>query len=147
MVLAESSGYVTKEVLHNDFVQVSYCEADSLLLIKWKRQVDLEERKEVFLWGHGFSKANGVKNWLIDDEEIFIITTKEREWIQDTWTKMAAEAGLEKIAVYLPEYFFNSIITLTDFTQQAQKNYQRHGTTQHEVFTDYEIALTWIRTA
>ena len=147
MGIAESSGVGTKEVFRNDFVVVHYGESDSLLLIEWRRQVDLEERKEIFLWAYHFSIDQLVKNWLINDEEIFIITSQERKWINDTFTRLAAEAGIRKIAVYVPEYFYNSLLTMTDFTQDAQEIYKQLGVTEHEVFTDYNMALTWLRSS
>jgi hypothetical protein len=142
---AKGSRAVGKAVLQTDCVTIFYDEADTLI-IQWERQIDLEERKEVFLWARQFSMEQSVKNWLIDDEEIYIMTTQEREWIENSWPPLAAEAGLAKIAVYLPDYNFSSLQTLTDFTQRAQKHYEQLGVTQHEVFTDYQAALTWLST-
>ena len=134
----------SEEVLQNSFVSVQYSEADSLLLLKWKRQIDFEERKEIFLWAYQFSKDKQVRNWLIDDEEIFIFTTQEKDWIENDWTELVADSGIRKLAVCTPDYY-NILATLTDFTQRAQDNYQRYGNTQHEVFIDYPTALTWLR--
>ncbi|MBC5772561.1 hypothetical protein H8S95_00665 [Pontibacter sp. KCTC 32443] len=136
---------VTEEVLQNDFVSIINCQSDSCILIKWKRQIDFEERKEIFLWAYQFCKDNEVKNWLIDDEEIYIITSEERNWVANEWTEIVADSGIRKIAVYVPEYNYNALANQTDFTQTAQNNYQRHGTTEHEVFTDYQTAMHWIR--
>lgn len=133
----------TNEILQNDFVSILYDEADTLI-IKWKRQISFEERMEIFLWALGYSKENGVTNWLLDDEEIFIITSEERKWIENSWPELAAEGGIRKIAVCLPEHFSSNLLSLKDFTRRAQLNYQRLGVTQHEVFTDYETAFTWL---
>lgn len=132
-------------VLQNEFVLVIYAEAESFILIKWKRQIDFNERKEVFLWAYQFSKANKVKNWLIDDEEIYIITNEEKQWVANDWTEIIADSGIEKIAVYVPEEAYHSINTNTDFTKTAQQNYKHHGATEHEVFTDYQTAVMWLR--
>ncbi|MEJ8803479.1 hypothetical protein [Pontibacter sp. H249] len=147
MSIVESFGAATSEVLKNDYVVVRYCEADSLLIVDWQRQVEIEERKKVFLWGNQFSTDNHIKNWFINDEEIYIITPEERKWISNTWIKLVAEAGVRKVAVYVPEYFYNTLLTLTDFTQEAQDVYKQLGVTEHEVFTDYNMALTWLRSA
>ncbi|MER2997910.1 hypothetical protein [Pontibacter populi] len=132
------------EVLKNDFVTILLTDSD-ILIIKWERQIDFDERKQIFLWGLQFSVDNNVKNWLIDDEHIYIITSQEREWIENDWPPLAAEAGIPKIAVYIPEDFSSSQLTLTDFTERAQSHYERIGVTQHEVFIDYAIALTWLK--
>ncbi|WP_242927386.1 hypothetical protein [Pontibacter vulgaris] len=145
MDLPENSEEIAVEVLHNDYVTITWFKADSLILLKWLRQIDFDERKETFLWAYQFSIDNQVKNWLIDDEEIYIITTAEREWIESEWTKIVAGSGIAKIAVYIPASFYSGLITLTDFTQNAQNNYKLFGTTEHEVFTDYETALTWLK--
>lgn len=134
---------VTEEVFQNEFVSMLYSEDFSLLTVKWKRQIDLEERKEGFLWGLDFSVANKVKYWLIDDEEIFVITSEEQKWVENEWTELVAKSDIRRIAVLHPDHY-NSLVTFTGFTQRAQKNYQHHGTTQHEVFTDYQTALEWL---
>lgn len=135
----------TRVALQNEFVLIVYAEAESCILLKWKRQIDFSERKDVFLWAYEFSKDNKVKNWLIDDEEIYIITTEEKKWVENEWTKIIADADIEKIAVYVPEEAYHSINTNTDFTKTAQQNYKQHGITAHEVFTDYETAMLWLR--
>ncbi|NEM97128.1 hypothetical protein [Pontibacter burrus] len=132
-------------VLENEFVSITFFEAESLILLKWKRQIDFGERKEIFLWAYQFSKDRKVKNWLIDDEEIYIITTEERSWVENEWTEIVADSGIEKIAVYVPEEAYSVINTNTDFTKNAQHNYKQHGITEHEVFTDYGVALMWLR--
>ncbi|SFH21097.1 hypothetical protein [Pontibacter chinhatensis] len=147
MGTAESSGVSAKEVLRNDFVVVRYAEADSLLLIDWNRQIEPEERQAAFLWCIQFSVDEQVKNWLINDEEIFIITSEEREWVSHTFTRLAAEAGIRKVAVFVPEDFYSGLQTLTDFTQDAQEIYRQFGVTEHEVFTDYSMALIWLRSS
>lgn len=141
---AKDSGTITKLILQNDFVSIFFDEVDSLI-IRWERQITFDERKETFLWVLQFSKEHKVKNWLIDDENIFLISDQERSWIEAEWPPLAGEAGLVKLAVYIPEYFFNSTNSLKDFTARAQQNYNQYGVTQHEVFMDYQIALVWLR--
>ncbi|MEJ8755960.1 hypothetical protein WG947_03050 [Pontibacter sp. H259] len=140
----KNSGTITEVILQNDFVTVFYDEIDTII-IRWERQITPEERIDTFLWAQQYSKVHEVKNWLIDDESIFLITEKEKEWVENKWPPLAAEAGIRKIVVYIPEYFQNSIMSLTDFTKRAQKNYDHYGVTQHEVFTDYQVALAWLK--
>ncbi|MBB6612423.1 hypothetical protein H7F15_15355 [Pontibacter sp. Tf4] len=135
----------TEKVLENKLVTIVYAPAESCILLKWKRQIDLQERKETFLWAYHFSKERKVRNWLIDDEEIYIITSEEKRWVENEWTQIVADSGIEKIAVYLPEEAYNAIQTNTEFTRKAQQNYKHHGKTEHEVFTDYETAMLWLR--
>ncbi|AKD03662.1 hypothetical protein POKO110462_02505 [Pontibacter korlensis] len=135
----------SEEVFQNSFVRVLYNKAASLLIIKWTRQIDLEERKEGFSWALDFSISQSVKYWLIDDEEIFIITSQEQEWVEGPWTELVATSGILKIAVCLQDHY-NSLATLTDFTRRAKDNYLRHGVTQHEVFMDVQTALEWLLT-
>lgn len=145
MNLPFDPGSATEVVLQNEFVLIVYAEAESCILLKWKRQIDFNERKEIFLWAYEFSKDRKVKNWLIDDEEIFIITSEEKRWVENEWTAIVADSGIEKIAVYVPEEAYHSLNTNTDFTKTAQQNYKEHGITEHEVFTDYQTAMLWFR--
>jgi hypothetical protein len=134
--------YLTKEVLVNNFVSILYCSEKSLLIIKWKRQINLTERKEGFMWAYQFSCSHAVKNWLIDDEEIFLISPAEKEWITYTWTKLVASSEIRKIAVVTPIHV-PGLMTNTQFTEEAQKQYTAAGHTRHEVFTDHDLALAW----
>ncbi|MBC5992607.1 hypothetical protein [Pontibacter cellulosilyticus] len=143
MSIADNSDTACEEVLQNDYVSVLYDKANTLIIIKWKRQINFEERKELFMWGYQFSIDNRVKNWLIDDEEIFMFTQQEIDWVENIWTELSSVAGIQKLAVYTPDRF-HTLSTMTNFTLQAQKNYKRHGHTEHEVFTDYQEALDWL---
>ena len=143
MDISKDTSVVT-EVLQNDFVTI-LLSGSNILIIRWKRQIDFEERKQIFLWCLKYAVENDVKNWLIDDEQIFIITSQEREWVENSWPPLAADAGIKKIAVYLPDEFSSTQLTLTDFTERAQSNYELLGVTKHMVFTDYRTALTWLK--
>jgi hypothetical protein len=135
---------MAQEVLGNNYVSILYHKEASLLIIKWKRQIDLDERKDGFMWAYRFSCSHAVKNWLIDDKEIFLITPAEKEWVTYTWTKLVATSDIKKIAVVIPGNL-PYIISNVPFTQEAQKQYEASGETRHEVFTDYHLALTWFK--
>jgi hypothetical protein len=135
--------FVSEEILRNGFVSLRYDAMRSLLMLKWLRQIDFEERREGFLRALDFSIGNNIKYWLIDDAEIFVITSQEQRWVENEWTALVATSGISKIAVLLPDHY-NSLVAFTGFTQRAQKKYQHHGTTRHEVFTDHQTALQWL---
>ena len=137
------TGPVGAVVLENEYVIISHDEATSLLLLKWKRQITLEERQKIFLWAYGFSKTENIKNWLIDDEAIYIITPEEKAWVTNIWTKLVANSGIEKIAVVTTDNFPN-LQANASFTTSAQEKYRQHGTTEHEVFTEYHLAYQWL---
>ncbi|WP_266204564.1 hypothetical protein [Pontibacter kalidii] len=135
--------FVSEEVFRNGFVSILYYEAGSLLTIQWMRQIDFDERREGFLWALDFSIENKVRHWLIDDAEIFVITSQEQRWVENEWTALVATSDISKIAVLLPDHY-NSLVAFRGFTQRAQKNYQHHGTARHEVFMDKQTALQWL---
>jgi hypothetical protein len=134
----------TREVLRNNYVSILYDRTASLLILKWKRQINLKERKSGFLWAYWFSCARSVANWLIDDEEIFLISPAEKEWVTHTWTRLVAKSPIQKIAVVTPASL-PDLMTNVEFTESAQKQYETFGHTRHEVFTDYSLALTWFQ--
>jgi hypothetical protein len=133
-----------KEVLRNNYVSVLYHKEESLLTIKWLRQINLKERKNGFLWAYWFSCPRHIKNWLIDDNEIFLITPPEKEWVTYTWTRLVARSTIKKIAVVTPGNT-PGILANVQFTESAQKQYESFGDTRHEVFTDYHMAQAWFR--
>ncbi|MGV3638938.1 MAG: hypothetical protein ACO1NZ_00390 [Adhaeribacter sp.] len=133
---------MAKEVYHTPYVSVLHEESLSLLTIFWKRQISLEERKTGFLWALEYSNSHQVRNWLIDDAEIFLITPAEKEWITYTWTKLVAGSCIQKIAV-VTKVELPALESNARFTEDAQKQYAASGHTRHEVFTDYQMALAW----
>lgn len=135
---------MTKEVFQTSYISVLYDQAASLLTIKWKRQISFKERKDGFLWALRYSCSHQVRNWLIDDAEIFLITPTEKEWITHTWTKLVADSPIHKIAV-VTHTDLPALESNTPFTEEAQKQYVAFGHTRHEVFTDYQVALAWFR--
>jgi hypothetical protein len=131
-------------VLDNNCVSVVYQPEESLLIITWKRQISLAERKETFLWAYEFSCAHAICNWLIDDEEIFLITPAEKDWITHTWTQLVATSGIRKIAVVTPLHL-PGLLSNLQFTAEAKKQYATFGHTRHEVFTDHQLARNWFK--
>lgn len=129
--------------LRNDCVKITHLPEKALLLLKWCRQITFTERRDTFLWAYDFSKKHGVKNWLLDDEHIFIITPEEKEWVTHTWTELVASSDIAKIAVVTSDHFPN-LLANADFTTTAQEKYRHHGATEHEVFTDYHLAYQWL---
>ncbi|WP_139307961.1 hypothetical protein [Pontibacter flavimaris] len=134
---------MSEEILRNGFVSLRYDAAHALLTLKWLRQIDFEERREGFLRALDFSIGNDIRYWLIDDAEIFVITSQEQHWVENEWTALVATSGISKIAVLLTDHY-NSLVSFTGFTQRAQKKYQHHGSARHEVFMDQQTALQWL---
>src|SRR5215218_6573014 len=131
------------EVLRNDWVSINLKLEADLLVVTWQRQITNSERQETFLWAYDFSKKNSVKNWLVDDEALFLITPEEKDWVANTWTRLVSDSKIEKIAVVTSDHFPN-LLTNTEFTLTAQEKYKQHGSTEHEVFIDHNLAYQWL---
>lgn len=143
MIQFKNSSLAAEIVLQTDYVQVTHEAKNSLILLKWLRQITPEERQRTFLWAYGFSKSEKVSNWLIDDEAIYLITPEEKAWVTNIWTKLVADSGIKKIAVVTSDHFPN-LHANAGFTMEAQENYKQHSTTEHEVFTEYHLAYHWL---
>jgi len=131
------------EVLRNDCVAINLETESALLVVKWQRQITSKERQETYLWAHDFSKQNGIKNWLVDDEALFLITPEEKDWVTNTWTRLVSDTQIEKIALVTSDHFPN-LLSNVAFTTAAQVNYRQHGSTEHEVFIDHQLAYRWL---
>jgi hypothetical protein len=126
----------------NDFVSIIIFEAYSLLLLKWKRQITLPERKTGFLKGLELTNQHKIRFWLIDDLEIYLISEEEKAWILTDWVEVSSKSSILKLAVVSPDYY-PSLVANTEFTGQGKEQYQATGEIRHEVFTDYTSALHW----
>ena len=131
------------EVLRNDCVAINVKTENDLLLVKWQRQITCSERQETFLWAYDFSKKNSIKNWLVDDEALFLITPEEKDWVTNTWTRLVSDSQIEKIAVVTSDHFPN-LLGNAEFTMASQVNYKQHGATELEVFIEHELAYHWL---
>ena len=131
------------EVLRNDCVSINLKTEDALLVVKWQRQITCNERQETFLWAYDFSKQNGIKNWLVDDEALFLITPEEKDWVANTWTRLVSDSQIEKIAVVTSDHFPN-LMANAEYTTTTQRKYQQHSSLEHEVFIDHQLAYQWL---
>jgi hypothetical protein len=131
-------------VFENSYLVLSKSAADSLLILRWKRQINFEERVEGFMEAYSYSRQHQIRNWLINDEEIFLITPQEKQWVAGTWAELVAQTNISKIAVFTSASY-TVLIAHTEFTLQAQENYKRYGKTRYEVFADLTTAISWIQ--
>lgn len=141
--LLETASNKNMEVLRNDCVSINLKKENALLEVKWHRQISYTERQETFLWAYDFSKRNSVKNWLVDDKALFLITPEEKDWVANTWTRLVSDSKIEKIAVVTSDHLPN-LMANTEFTLVSQEKYKQHGRTEHEVFIDHQLAYQWL---
>ncbi|WP_210465112.1 MULTISPECIES: hypothetical protein [Rufibacter] len=127
----------------NDFVSILLFESRSLLVLEWKRQISLEERKVGFWKGLELTNQYQIKNWIIDDLQLYIISPEEKEWVITEWTTEASKSSILKLGVVCADYY-PALVANTEFTDQGKEQYESKGVIEHEVFTDYTSALFWI---
>ncbi|ALI97756.1 hypothetical protein [Rufibacter tibetensis] len=130
-------------VFHKEYVSIHLLEAQSLLLLEWKRQISMEERKVGFQEALAFTHKNQISRWLVDDLQLYIITAEEKEWILTQFQEEASKSPLLKLAVVTAD-FYPSLVVNTEFTEKTKEGYEAKGVIQHEVFTDYASALHWL---
>ncbi len=126
-----------------DFVSIHFLASHSLLLLEWKRQITLEERKVGFRKALEITRKNGIRYWLIDDLQLSIITPEEKEWVLSEFQDEASQTTILKLAVVTPD-FYPSLVANTEFTEKGKEGYQEKGMIQHEVFPDHSTAVNWL---
>ncbi|WP_205502961.1 hypothetical protein [Rufibacter psychrotolerans] len=134
---------LSRPVFETEFVSIFLDQSLKLLLLVWKRQITLAERKEGFLKGLELTRQHRLTAWLIDDLQLSIITPEEKEWVLTQFQEEASQTTIQKLAVVTPD-FYPSLVANTEFTEKGKQGYQAKGIIQHEVFIDYSSALSWL---
>ena len=129
--------------IEEEFGAISLYEAESLILVDWKRQVAFGERKACLLQALELIKHYQVKYLLINDQNIFYLSQAEKNWIACDWIESASASSLLKIGVVFLENY-NMLINSIDFTSQLQKLYKEKGKIQLRAFTNFPCAIAWI---
>ncbi|GGK71679.1 hypothetical protein ACD591_04925 [Rufibacter glacialis] len=126
-----------------DFVLITTEPVRSLLVLEWRRQITLQERKIGFGKALDLTREMSLLYWLIDDLQLSIITPEEKEWVLSEFQGEASQTSLQKLAVVTPDYY-PSLVANTEFTEKGKQGYQAKGQIRHEVFIDHESALNWL---
>lgn len=129
--------------IEEEFGTISLYEAESLILVDWKRQVAFEERKFCLLEALSLINQYQVKYLLINDQNIFYLSPGDKNWIACDWVESASASSLLKIGVVFLENY-DMLINSTDFTSQLQKLYKEKGKIQLRAFTNFPCALAWV---
>ena len=119
--------------LNNDYATIYLHQELSLLILEWKRQINLSERIEAFLKGLELTQKYQIKNWLTDAQQTFFITQEEKNWILENWIPLITKTQLQKLAVVYSENY-NSLMTYTEFTQKGKELYLKSGIIENEAF-------------
>ncbi|KAA3437955.1 hypothetical protein [Rufibacter hautae] len=127
----------------NDFVSIYLFGGHSLLVLEWKRQITLEERRVGFGQGLKITNQHQIRYWIIDDLQILIISPEEKNWVLTDWIAEASKSSILKLGVVCADYY-PVLVANTEFTHQGKEQYETEGVIQHEVFTDYPSALSWL---
>ena len=132
-----------RQVFDNDFVSILIFDVQSLLILKWKRQINLAERKAGFMEALSFTNKHHLNYWLIDDLQLYVISQAEKTWVLTDWVEASTKSSILKLAVVCADDY-SALMANTDFTQEGKEQYQAKGQIEHEVFTDYNTAYNWL---
>lgn len=130
-------------VVENNIYLISFYQPHSLLLLTWKRQISLEERKNGFLQVLALVGQHQIQKWIISDQNLLFISAEEKNWILTDWIAMAAQSPLLKLAVVSPGDY-DHIIGNIGFTSEMQHKYQLVSNIELRVFLDFSHAFTWV---
>ncbi|WP_026464968.1 hypothetical protein [Adhaeribacter aquaticus] len=133
----------TQQVFDNEFLSIQVISKKSLLILIWKRQITLNERKEGYTLALSITAKNNITFWLVDDLQLFFIGLEEMEWLATEWIETASNSSLLKVGVVSSDYY-PALIANTEFTNSIGSQFQSRTKIQHEVFTDYITALNWL---
>ena len=130
-------------LMDNDFVVILFYEAQSLLILEWKRQITLPERRAGFIQALSFTNQYQAKYWLVDCLQVYAISEQEKDWLLTEWIAVVTQSPILKLAVVWPD-FYPALMASMDFTHQIKEQYLAKGDIQHEVLMDYMSAWDWL---
>jgi hypothetical protein len=107
-------------------------------------QHHFKERQEGFQAAFDIIKKSGATNLLINNEEIFLFTSREKQWLSETLHKWQAETKIRKFALVTTALFQN-LDDLAEFIQSLKTTFRPSADFRYEFFIDEQTALTWLQ--
>jgi hypothetical protein len=83
-------------------------------------------------------RAIGAASLVSDNRRLEGVTDQDQLWIRDTWTPLAVNAGLTRIAVVMPRRGLGKIATEQILSQVGMKSFATH------TFTTVSEAMEWV---
>jgi len=132
------------EVLfQNEYVKIGINSELSLITVKWRRQIFLEERKAGYHTVFEFVKKQAAQNLLVDNSNLFLFSIDEKRWVAETFNAWVNQTSIRKFALVTSDEYRN-LLDLSEYINTAKQHYQFLNKVSHEFFTDYETAVLWI---
>lgn len=129
-------------LFQNEFIKLSFNSDLSLLIVKWRRQIFLEERIAGYQTAFRNIKKFQVRNLLVDNSNLFLFSDEEKQWVAATFNGWVNETNIKRFALVTANEYRN-LVDLSDYINASKRNYQFLNKVKHEFFTDYETALLW----
>ena len=130
----------------SEFIKISYDADLSLIIVKWRRQIFLEERISGYQTAFEIIKKFQAKNLLVDNSNLFLFSAEEKQWVAESFNAWVTETNIQKFALVTFDEYKN-LINLSEFIAASKRKYQFLNKVSHEFFTDYETALHWLSEA
>ncbi|WP_026462677.1 hypothetical protein [Adhaeribacter aquaticus] len=130
-------------VVENAFVKIFIIQAESILILEWKFQITLAERKSGFLQALEIIKAYELRSWVVSNKNIYYVSPEEKSWIINEWLDLLNQSTLERSAIVCHENY-DVLMSTWDLTSEVQQQFQKKGIIQHRVFMNFPNALNWL---
>src|SRR5688500_207001 len=109
-------------LFRNDFVEVRYEEAYSLVVIQWKRQITLNERQIGYKTAFEYIKGHQATSLLVNNEKIFLFTPQEKLWLSGALNNWISETKIQKLALVTSDLYKN-LTDLAEFIEEVKDMY------------------------
>jgi|SRR6267378_4191878 len=86
-------------------------------------------------------RTNKAEALVSDNRRLELVTSEDQLWIRDTWTPIAVEAGLRRIAVVLADRGLGKFASETILSEMGDKTFATR------TFSSLDEALRWVAAA
>lgn len=146
MITTKYNTNTLKNFLRNTYVIADWDEENALIVLNWTyetRYMQETNFKEILLQAADFVEKNKVKYWLANTKDFdYIVEPDIQEWSAGAFNQQLIAAGLEKMAVILPEAYFTQISVQQATDEMAQG--QTDAVFQFSYFADVDKAVNWL---
>lgn len=128
-----------KQIIYDEDCAVIFYEPElSLLTQAWKREINSDEYRRVFITSYITVKEHKIRRFISDISKEGFIDPKDRIWLENEIIPKAFQAGLKFSAIVLDQKRYKNY-----YSKKIMDTSENVGM-QFGLFNDYQKARDWI---
>jgi hypothetical protein len=128
-----------EEILYDSqTVTVTYLRSEKLAQLRWKKEAETSEYRQMFQALVDFAKKNKIRFFISDMRLEGLVPLEDMKWLEEAVLKKAIELGVEKIALINEDTIFSTVYA------ETIKRKLMNSPVRVQLFSDIASARAWL---